>query len=86
MFLVVQNPNATLSVVLSFIPFFTPILMLTRLMVSEPSTWEILFSIGLMLLSIYGITLFSARVFRVGILMYGKRPGLREIIRWSRYA
>jgi ABC-2 type transport system permease protein len=86
MFLVMQNPNATLSVVLSFIPPFTPMLMLARIIVSDPPAWEIAGSIGLLILSTYVVTLFSARVFRVGILMYGKRPNLREIIRWSRYA
>jgi ABC-2 type transport system permease protein len=86
MFLVIQNPNATLSVVLSFIPLFTPMLMLARIVISEPAAWEIVLGIALLIVSIYGVTLFSARVFRVGILMYGKRPNLREIIRWSRYA
>jgi ABC-2 type transport system permease protein len=86
MFLVMQNPNATLSVVLSYVPLFTPMLMLVRIVVADPSWWEILLSIALMIFSTYVVTLFSARVFRVGILMYGKRPGLREIIRWSRYA
>ena len=86
MFLVMQNPNATISVILSYIPFFTPMLMLTRVLIAEPSTWEILLSVAILLVSIYGVTLFSARVFRVGILMYGKRPNLKEIIRWSRYA
>jgi ABC-2 type transport system permease protein len=86
MFLVMQNPNATLSVVLSFMPPFTPMLMLARIIVSDPPAWEIAASIGLLILSTYVVTLFSARVFRVGILMYGKRPNLREIARWSRYA
>lgn len=86
MFLVIQNPSATISVVLSYVPFFTPMLMLTRIVVSEPPTWEILLSIVILLVSIYLVTIFSSRVFRVGILMYGKRPSLREIIRWSRYA
>ncbi|MDH3215265.1 MAG: ABC transporter permease [Candidatus Krumholzibacteria bacterium] len=86
MFFVIQNPNATLSVVLSYVPLFTPMLMLARIGVSEPSLWEVWLSIAILVISIYAVTLFSARVFRVGILMYGKRPGLREIIRWSRYA
>lgn len=86
MFLVAQNPNATVSVVLSFIPFFTPMLMLARIVVSEPSVWEILISVLILLLALYGVTIFAARVFRVGILMYGKRPNIKEIVRWFRYA
>jgi len=86
MFLVMQNPNATLSVVLSYVPFFTPMLMLVRIVVADPAWWEILLSVAILVFSTYVITIFSARVFRVGILMYGKRPGVREIIRWSTYA
>jgi ABC-2 type transport system permease protein len=85
-FLVIQNPNATLSAVLSLIPLFTPMLMLARIVISEPSSWQIALSIVLLIISIYGVIAFSARVFRVGILMYGKRPSLKEIFRWSRYA
>jgi ABC-2 type transport system permease protein len=85
-FLVYQNPNATLSVVLSFVPFFTPMLMLMRVVLADTPAWQVLLSMVLLIATIYGVTLFSARVFRVGILMYGKRPNLREIIRWSQYS
>jgi ABC-2 type transport system permease protein len=85
-FFVIQNPGSTLSTVLSLIPLFTPMLMLARVVISDPSAWEIALSIGVLVVSIYGVILFSARVFRVGILMYGKRPSLREIMRWFRYA
>ncbi len=86
MFFVLQNPNSTFAIVLSLIPFFTPMLMLARVAISEPPWWQVLFSIGLLLVTIYGVILFSARVFRAGILMYGKRPSLREILRWFKYA
>jgi ABC-2 type transport system permease protein len=86
MFLVIQNPNSTVAVVLSMIPLFTPMLMLARVVISEPSFWQVGLSILLLVVSIYGAIVFSARVFRVGILMYGKRPGLKEIFRWFRYA
>jgi ABC-2 type transport system permease protein len=86
MFLVVQNPNSTVSVVLSLIPLFAPMLMLSRVVISEPAVWQVALCIVLLVASIYGVIVFSARVFRTGILMYGKRPGLREIFRWSRYA
>ena len=86
MFLVIQNPNSTVSVVLSLVPLFAPMLMLSRVVISEPAIWEVALCIALLLASIYGVIVFSARVFRTGILMYGKRPGLRDILRWSRYA
>jgi ABC-2 type transport system permease protein len=72
--------------VLSLIPPFTPMIMLGRIVVLEPSAWQIALSIALMVISIYLAVAFSARVFRVGILMYGKRPSLPEIIKWYRQA
>ena len=85
-FFVIQSPSSTLGTVLSIIPFFAPMLMLARVVISDPSAWQVALSIGLLIVSIYGVILFSARVFRVGVLMYGKRPSLREIFRWFRYA
>jgi len=84
--LIIQSPNGTASVVLSLIPLFTPMIMLARIILLEPPLWQVGLSLALMLLSIYMAVSFSARVFRVGILMYGKRPSLREIIRWYRLA
>jgi ABC-2 type transport system permease protein len=86
MFMVIQNPNSTVSVVLSLIPLFAPMLMLSRVIISEPSFWQVALCIALLVVTIYGVIVFSARVFRTGILMYGKRPGLGEVFRWSRYA
>jgi ABC-2 type transport system permease protein len=84
--LIIQSPNSPLAVVLSLIPIFTPMLMLSRVVVTEPPVWQIVLSLVLMVVSIYGAIYFSSRVFRIGILMYGKRPGLKEIIRWYRAA
>ncbi|MBI4721030.1 MAG: ABC transporter permease [Chitinivibrionia bacterium] len=84
--LIVQSPNSPLSVVLSMIPFFSPMLMLARTVILMPDAWQIALSIAILLASIYGVIYFSSRVFRVGILMYGKRPGIREIIKWSKYS
>jgi len=83
---IVQSPNSLLSVILSLIPFFAPMVMLARIILLEPPVWQIVLSIALLLVSIYASIAFSARVFRVGILMYGKRPSIRELIRWYRYA
>jgi ABC-2 type transport system permease protein len=84
--LIVESPNSTLAVVLSLFPPFTPMIMLGRIVVIHPASWEIVTSIGLLAVSIYLAIAFSARVFRVGILMYGKRPSPREVIRWYRSA
>lgn len=85
-FFVIQNPSSTVGTVLSIFPLFAPMLMLARVVISDPSPWEVALSVGLLLVTIYGVIVFAARVFRVGVLMYGKRPSLREIIRWFRYA
>jgi ABC-2 type transport system permease protein len=84
--LIVQSPNSSVAVVMSLIPFFTPMVMLGRIVVLEPPLWQIALSVALMIASIYLAVTFSARVFRVGILMYGKRPSLPEVIKWYRSA
>lgn len=83
---IVQSPNSPFAVALSLFPPFTPMVMLARVILLEPPLWQILLSLALLAASIYWAIGFSARVFRVGILMYGKRPNLRELIRWYRLA
>ena len=82
---ILRDPGSTLSVVLSEIPFFSPILMLLRISVQTPPLWQIALSIVLLLLTTLGVVYFSARIYRVGVLMHGKRPSLVEILRWVRY-
>jgi ABC-2 type transport system permease protein len=83
---VMQHPNSHLSVWLSMIPFFAPILMLVRVLIEQPPLWQIGLCILLMLATIYGLLLLASRIYRIGILMYGKRPTLAELRRWLRYA
>jgi ABC-2 type transport system permease protein len=84
--LLIQNPASPLAVVLSLIPLFTPMIMLARVILLQPPAWQILLSIALVLASIFLAISFAARIFRVGILMYGKRPSLRELMHWYRLA
>ena len=84
--LIVESPNSTAAVVLSLIPPLTPMIMMGRIIVLQPPLWQIVLGLSLLVLSIYVAVVFSARVFRVGILMYGKRPSPREVIRWYRSA
>jgi ABC-2 type transport system permease protein len=83
---VMQNPDGTFSTVLSLIPFFAPILMFMRINILMPPAWQIALSVAIMLASIYIAGVLSAKIFRVGILMYGKRPDLREVFKWLRRA
>jgi ABC-2 type transport system permease protein len=79
---VLQAPDSRLSVILSLIPFFTPLLMFLRISVLTPPAWQIVLSLVLSGLTIAGLIVVAARIYRVGILMYGKRPTFPEIMRW----
>ncbi|MHC4329101.1 MAG: ABC transporter permease, partial [Planctomycetota bacterium] len=84
---IIQDPNGTLARALSFFPLTTPMVMILRLS-SGSDIWivETLGSIVLLAAAVLGSIWVAARVFRTGILMYGKRPGLREVGRWLRQA
>jgi len=84
--LLIQNPGSGLAVTLSMIPLFAPMMMLARIILLEPPMWQIALSMALLLVAIYLAIVFAARVFRVGILIYGKRPNLRELIHWYKLA
>ena len=83
-FPVLQNPGAGWIRILTFIPFLTPTMMALRIPVQTPPAGEILASVVLMILSIYAAMWCAGRIFRIAILSTGKRPSLREIIRWVR--
>ncbi|MFN3345206.1 MAG: ABC transporter permease [Chloroherpetonaceae bacterium] len=83
---VISKPDSVASVVLSLVPFFSPILMMGRLTITDVPFWQVLLSIALMIGTFYAIMLLSAKVYRVGVLMYGKKPTLAEIFKWIRYA
>jgi ABC-2 type transport system permease protein len=84
--LVLNSPNSLAARIISFIPFCTPLLMYMRISVSPVPWYEIAGSIALMLVTIYAVLWISSRIYRVGILMYGKRPTLPEITRWLKYS
>lgn len=81
---VMQSPDTTLSTVVSLIPFFAPINMITRVAISEVPLWQVLTSAGLLVVTIWGILLLSARIYRVGILMFGKKAGFGDLWKWVR--
>ena len=81
---VLANPGSTTSVVLSLIPPFTPIIMFLRICALQPPLWQLALSVVLLAGSIALVVWLSARIYRVGILMYGKRPTLPEALRWIR--
>jgi ABC-2 type transport system permease protein len=80
------TPDSTAARVLALIPPFTPLLMYLRVCLGHPAPWEVVLSIVLTLASIYGIIWVTSRIYRIGVLMYGKRPNIPEILRWLRYS
>ncbi len=82
---IMRSPDSSLSVTLSMIPFFAPILMLLRVCILLPPFSQVGGSILLLLLTTVLMIWICAKIYRVGILMYGKRPSVREIIKWMRY-
>lgn len=85
-FYIIENPNTQLSVILSLIPFFAPMTMFARIVVQMPPVWEIALCLALLVTTIAGMIWLVGRIFRVGVLMYGKRPTLPEVIKWIKYA
>lgn len=86
MFFILNNPNSTLAVILSLIPFFTPLLMFLRFSVGAAPLWQVLLSVVVMIGSIIGLIWFTGKIFRVGVLMYGKKPNLPEVLKWIKYS
>jgi ABC-2 type transport system permease protein len=84
--LVLNDSSSRISVILSEIPFFTSVLMPLRVSLQTPPAWQMALSIGLLFATAVGVIYVSAKVYRVGILMYGKRPTLPELVRWLRYS
>ena len=84
--LILSAPGSMWARVISLIPFCAPLLMYMRISVSAVPWYEIAASIALMLVTIYAILWVTSRIYRVGILMYGKKPNLPEIIRWVKYS
>ena len=84
--LIINDSNSVWSVAASFFPPCAPIIMFLRMGSEIPPTWQFVASISLMVVSIIAVLWFSAKLYRIGILMYGKRATLPEIFRWIRYS
>lgn len=81
---VINDPHGTIATVFSLIPFTSPIVMLMRIPFGVP-WWEIMISLTLLMLSFLGVVWIAAKVYRVGILMYGKKISYKELMKWIRY-
>ncbi len=85
-FSLLNEPNGTLARVMSMIPLFAPIVMPVRYSLTSISWLEVLTSLGLTILGMFAVAWLAGRIYRVGILMYGKKPSLRELAHWVRAA
>ena len=81
---VIQNPESPLAFWMSMIPFTSPVIMMVRIPFGVPM-WEIALSAGLLVLGFLGTTWLAAKIYRTGILMYGKKSNYRELWKWIRY-
>ena len=86
MFAMLNDPGSTLAVTLSLIPFSSPVAMPVRWAAGNLPASELALSLAILVVAIVGVTWVAARIYRVGILMTGKRPNLKELWRWIRTA
>jgi len=83
-FTVIEDPHGTVSTVFSFIPLTSPVVMLMRIPFGVP-IWQQLISLGLLIATFMFTVWFAAKIYRVGILMYGKKPSYKDIYKWLKY-
>ncbi len=83
-FTVIEDPHGMVSTVFSFIPFTSPVVMLMRIPFGVP-IWQQLLSLGILIATFMFTVWFAAKIYRVGILMYGKKPSYRELLKWIKY-
>jgi ABC-2 type transport system permease protein len=79
-----DNPDGPLAFWCSMIPFTSPVVMMVRLPYDVP-LWELFVSVAVLFVTAIAITWLSAKIYRVGILMYGKKPSIKEMIKWVKY-
>lgn len=84
MMAVMKEPNSAMAFWFSMIPFTSPIIMMARVAYGVP-LWEFVLSVTLLFGTFVLMTMFAAKIYRVGIFMYGKKPSLKELIKWSKF-
>jgi ABC-2 type transport system permease protein len=83
-FTVIEDPHGTVSTIFSFIPFTSPVVMLMRIPFGVP-LWQQGLSFLLLVTTFMFTVWFAAKIYKVGILMYGKKPTYKELIKWIKY-
>jgi ABC-2 type transport system permease protein len=85
-FPVIRSPNSSFAFWISMVPFWSPITMLVRIVTHTPPFWQIALSLVIGFATVILLTWLAARIYRIGMLMYGKRASIPEVIRWVRQA
>jgi ABC-2 type transport system permease protein len=83
-FTVIENPHGSVSQIFSYIPFTSPIVMLMRIPFGVP-LWQQILSLAILFVTFIATVWFAAKIYRIGILMYGKKASYKEIIKWLKY-
>jgi len=83
-FSVISEPHGTVATVFSMIPLTSPIVMLMRIPFGVPM-WQLALSMAILFATFFGVVWFAAKIYRIGILMYGKKPTYKEMIKWMKY-
>lgn len=83
-FTVIEDPHGTISTIFSFIPFTSPVVMLMRIPFGVP-IWQQVLSLLILIATFMVMVWFAAKIYRVGILMYGKKPTYKELVKWIKY-
>jgi ABC-2 type transport system permease protein len=79
------DPRGTTATVMTMLPFWSALLMPMRFLLGGASLGEVAISLAILVISTGLVARAAAKIYRIGVLMYGKRPGLKELIRWLRY-
>ncbi|MFY9826422.1 MAG: ABC transporter permease [Thermoanaerobaculia bacterium] len=82
---IINDPSSTMAVGMSLFPLFTPLIMPLRIALEMPPAWQLALAYALTLAFVIGLIWICSRIYRVGILMYGKKPTLQEIWKWAWY-
>ncbi len=85
-FPVIQSPDSSFAFWVSMVPFFSPITMVVRIVTQTPPFWQIALSLAIGFATVVALTWLAARIYRIGMLMYGKRATIPEVLRWVRQA
>jgi ABC-2 type transport system permease protein len=85
-FMIIRSPNSSFAFWASMVPFFSPITMLVRIVTQTPPFWQIALSLFIGFATVLALVWLAARIYRIGMLMYGKRATIPEVFRWVRQA